>query len=47
MSNRIARLRRITGLVVWAGAIILETPWVCTTHGTVRAQGSKCPERAS
>jgi hypothetical protein len=45
MRNRIAR--RVTGLVVYAGAIVLETTWVCTAHGTVNAQGSKCPECAS
>ncbi|WP_329521229.1 hypothetical protein [Spirillospora sp. NBC_01491] len=28
--------------VVAAGAIVLETTWVCVTHGTVNAQGTQC-----
>ena len=39
--------RHVTGLVVYAGAIVLETTWVCVAHGTVNAQGSKCSECGS
>ena len=30
------------GPVVAAGAVVLETTWVCLTHGTVNSQGAQC-----
>jgi hypothetical protein len=45
MRNR--TVRRVTGLVVFAGAIILGRSWLCDEHGTVQAQGTKCPRCAS
>lgn len=33
---------QVAGPVVAAGAIVLGSTWVCVTHGTVNAQGTKC-----
>ena len=38
---------QVAGPIVAAGAIILGSTWVCTTHGTVNAQGTTCTRCAS